>query len=119
MISPDQSQQTVTDKNHPDKNVLQFEDGQERGARGARFCPMMRRRTGTRPSQPPKSSKVCGHKKVRRPAKPDTSHIIVEKVSRILIAIMFIAFNGIYWPALFSEDDQAARELIRLNSVRH
>ena len=37
MISPDQSQQTVTDKNHPDKNVLQFEDGQERGARGARW----------------------------------------------------------------------------------
>jgi len=90
--------QTVTDKNNPDKNVLQFEDGQE-NTRRARFCPMIRRRAQTRPSHPPKS-KVCAQKKMRRSAKPDTSHIIVEKVARILIAIMFIAFNGLYWTQL-------------------
>ena len=75
-----------------------------------RFCPMIRRRAQTRPSHPPKS-KVCAHKKMRRSAKPDTSHIIVEKVARILIAIMFIAFNG--WVQQF--DNQPLKLRIKID----
>jgi len=92
--------QTLDKKEH---NILQLEENQKRKVR-ARFCPNWRRR-GTAQCRPKEIKHPhCIHKSVKKPRKPSTVHLKVEKVCRHLIAILFLVFNGIYWPCLMWDD---------------
>jgi len=93
-----------------DKSSVFVEEGQsQQQRRRPRFCPMLRRR-GTAQCRPRELKNVhCPHnqKKARSNGvkKPDATkektHVLVERVARILIAIMFIVFNGWYWSQLY------------------
>jgi len=89
-------------------NILQLENGQPR--KRPRFCPTWRRVRSAKCQPKEMKHSHCVHKKKRseRSLPANTGHLVVEKVCRILIAIMFITFNGIYWPTLMWDDGLAS-----------
>jgi len=96
---------TVEVANNAKDQILDLEpEGQGGNKRRARFCPAWRRRQ-CRPQELKQSKchqRNAGGKKKKR--KGDKVHLVVEKVCRNMIAIMFIIFNGVYWPFLMWDD---------------
>jgi len=84
-----------------DKSTAPVENGQKNNRR-PRFCPLLRRR-GTAQCRPRELKSVhcpTHNRKARGGETAEKKHVVVERFARILIAIMFIAFNGVYWSHL-------------------
>jgi len=94
---------TVEVANSGKDQILDLEPEDQGSKRRARFCPAWRRRQ-CRP-QELKHSK-CHQRNVpkKRKRRGENVHLVVERVCRSMIAIMFIIFNGVYWPVLMWDD---------------